>query len=77
MKGGRESRECESENPAPDEDCLSGREREGVQAGEKDQGDWLGEDFGLAAKDNLYRCLDRLLEHREELFKYLRGLRCG
>ena len=36
-------------------------------------GDLLGEDFGLAAKDNLYRCLDRLLEHREELFKYLRG----
>jgi len=35
-------------------------------------GDLLGEDFGLAAKDNLYRCLDRLLEHREELFNYLR-----
>ena len=35
-------------------------------------GDLLGEDFGLAAKDNLYRCLDRLLEHRDELFKYLR-----
>lgn len=34
-------------------------------------GDLLGEDFGLAAKDNLYRCLDRLLEHREELFKHL------
>jgi hypothetical protein len=34
-------------------------------------GDLLGEDFGLAAKDNLYRCLDRLLPHREELFKYL------
>jgi len=26
----------------------------------------------MAAKDNLYRCLDRLLEHREELFKYLK-----
>jgi transposase len=36
-------------------------------------GDLLGEDFGLAAKDNLYRCLDRLLAHREELFKYLRS----
>lgn len=35
-------------------------------------GDLLGEDFGLAAKDNLYRCLDRLLGHREELFQYLR-----
>jgi transposase len=36
-------------------------------------GDLLGEDFGLVAKDNLYRCLDRLLAPREELFKYLRG----
>jgi len=36
-------------------------------------GDLLGEDFGLVAKDNLYRCLDRLLKHREELFQYLRG----
>jgi hypothetical protein len=36
-------------------------------------GDLLGEDFGLAAKDNFYRCLDRLVKHREELFKYLRG----
>jgi transposase len=35
--------------------------------------DLLGEDFSLAAKDNLYRCLDRLLQHREELFKHLRG----
>ena len=34
-------------------------------------GDLLGEDVGLAAKDNLYRCPDRLLEHREELFKFL------
>lgn len=32
----------------------------------------LGEDFSLAQKDNLYRCLDRLLEHRDELFKHLR-----
>jgi hypothetical protein len=36
-------------------------------------GDLLGEDFGLAAKDNLYRCLARLLAHREELFQYLQG----
>jgi len=35
--------------------------------------DLLGEDIGLVAKDNLYRCLDRLLSHREELFKYLQG----
>lgn len=36
-------------------------------------GDLLGEDFGLAAKDNLYRCLDRLLTHREALFQHLQG----
>lgn len=36
-------------------------------------GDLLGEDFSLAAKDNLYRCLDRLLEHREQLFGHLQA----
>jgi len=35
-------------------------------------GDLLGEDFCLAAKDTLYRCLDYLLEHKEELFGFLR-----
>jgi transposase len=34
--------------------------------------DLLGEDFSLAQKDNLYRCLDRLLEHRQALFRHLR-----
>jgi hypothetical protein len=34
--------------------------------------DLLEEDFSLAQKDNLYRCLDKLLKHREELFKHLR-----
>src|SRR2546428_313995 len=34
--------------------------------------DLLEEDFGLAAKDNLYRCLDKLLAHREGLFQHLR-----
>ena len=34
--------------------------------------DLLGEDFSLAQKDNLYRCLDRLLEHRPALFRHLR-----
>jgi hypothetical protein len=34
-------------------------------------GDLLGEDFALAAKDNLYRCLDRLLGHRNALFGFL------
>jgi len=32
----------------------------------------LGEDFSLAQKDKLYRCLDRLLEHRDALFRHLR-----
>jgi len=35
--------------------------------------DLLAEDFSLAQKDNLYRCLDKLLAHREALFKHLRG----
>ena len=35
-------------------------------------GDLLGEDFSIAAKDTLYRCLDRLLEHKRELFSFLR-----
>jgi transposase len=35
-------------------------------------GDLLGEGFSVAAKDTLYRCLDRLLAHKEELFVFLR-----
>ena len=35
-------------------------------------GDLLGEDFSIAAKDTLYRCLDRLLEHKRALFSFLR-----
>jgi len=35
--------------------------------------DLLDEDFSLAQKDNLYRCLDKLLEHRTALFQHLRG----
>ncbi|MGH9438516.1 MAG: IS1634 family transposase, partial [Terriglobia bacterium] len=31
----------------------------------------LGEDFKVAEKDRLYRCLDRLLEHKQALFVYL------
>jgi transposase len=34
--------------------------------------DLLEEDFGLAQKDNLYRCLDKVLEHRPALFQHLR-----
>ena len=32
----------------------------------------LGEDFAVAGKDRLYRCLDRLVAHQQELFVYLR-----
>ena len=35
-------------------------------------GDLLGEDFSLAQKDKLYRCLDLVLKHRDDLFAYLR-----
>jgi transposase len=35
-------------------------------------GDLLGEDISIAAKDTLYRCLDRLVEHKEALFGFLR-----
>jgi len=35
-------------------------------------GDLLGEDFALAQKDTLYRCLDKLLAHKSELFSFLR-----
>lgn len=36
-------------------------------------GDLLGEDFRIAQKDTLYRCHDRILEHKEDLFKHLKG----
>src|ERR1700745_2630356 len=32
----------------------------------------LGTDFAVAEKDRLYRCLDRVLEHKPELFLWLR-----
>jgi hypothetical protein len=32
----------------------------------------LETDFAVAEKDRLYRCLDRLLEHKQELFQHLR-----
>jgi transposase len=35
--------------------------------------DLLGEDFKIAQKDTLYRCHDRLLEHKEDLFGHLKG----
>ncbi len=31
----------------------------------------LGQDFAVAEKDRLYRCLDRVLKHRQELFVHL------
>ena len=33
--------------------------------------DLWGEDFGIAEKDTLYRCLDKLLAHKADLFTYL------
>ena len=33
--------------------------------------DLLNADFALAEKNALYRCLDRLVEHKDELFKFL------
>ena len=35
--------------------------------------DLLEEDFSLVQKDNLYRCLDKLLPHRDALFQHLRA----
>ena len=35
-------------------------------------GELLAEDFAVAEKDRLYRCLDRILEHKEDLFRHLR-----
>ena len=35
-------------------------------------GDLLGEDFGIVQKDKLYRCLDRLLVHKQDFFGYLK-----
>ena len=32
----------------------------------------LGVDFAVAEKDRLYRCLDRILEHKQELFVWLK-----
>jgi hypothetical protein len=34
-------------------------------------GDLLAEDFSIAAKDTLYRCLDSLFEYKAELFEFL------
>ncbi len=36
-------------------------------------GDLLGEDFALVQKDKLYRCLDKLLEHKRDFFTFLKG----
>ena len=35
-------------------------------------GDLLGEDYSLVAKNSLYRCLDKLLPHKADLFSHLR-----
>ena len=40
---------------------------------ESAMGDLLGEDYGLVAKNALYRCLDKLLPHKTALFSHLRA----
>ena len=35
-------------------------------------GDLLDEDFSLVEKNALYRCLDKVLKHKEQLFGHLR-----
>lgn len=35
-------------------------------------GDLLDADFGLAEKNTLYRCLDKLVEHKDEQFQFLK-----
>ena len=39
---------------------------------ESAMGDLLGEDFALVLPNNLYRCLDKLTEHKQGLFTFLR-----
>lgn len=34
--------------------------------------DLLGTDYSVASKNTLYRCLDRLVEHKDDLFKHLK-----
>jgi hypothetical protein len=34
--------------------------------------DLLGEDDSVAAKNTLYSCLDKLLEHKEQMFSFLK-----
>jgi transposase len=44
--------------------------REGFDASA--MADLLDSDFALAEKNTLYRCLDRLVEHKDDLFKFLK-----
>jgi transposase len=39
--------------------------------GRSAMGDLLGEDFAIAQSDTLYRCLDKLLAHKQALFSHL------
>lgn len=39
---------------------------------ESAMGDLLGEDFGLAEANKLYRCLDLLLPHKDDIFSFLK-----
>jgi len=42
-----------------------------ISRAERD-GDLLGEDYSLVSKNALYRCLDKVLPHKTELFSQLR-----
>ena len=50
---------------------LSGLRLHRQWYGQSAMGDLLGADFALAHKDNLYRCLDKLLMHKTDLFSFL------
>jgi len=40
--------------------------------GSSAMGDLLNEDMGLVQKDKLYRCLDKLIEHKDAMFQFLK-----
>jgi hypothetical protein len=40
-------------------------------------GDLLAEDFSIAVKDTLYRCLDFLVRYKDQLFEFLHQRRAA
>jgi transposase len=45
--------------------------------GRSAMGDLLGEDFAIAHSDTLYRCLDKLVAHKQALFSHLQERWCA